>query len=323
VTIGSASIALQDDDSPSSAHLLQPITFAGQANITIPRGAVVFSDPLSMNIPSDDNLAVSLYIEGDSGFVTAHELSNQISYISSTGDYSDDAALPVASETESWPFLTAIDVIPSQPTSAIVTLGDSITDGWGSTMSANHRWPNFLARRLYQDDRSKDYAVVNAGISGNRVTTEQNPTFGQNLQARFERDVLALSNISHIILLEGVNDIGMSFRSDHPVSASDIIAGYHQIIARAHARGIKVIGATLLPYEDAGYYSEAGNTVRQEVNTFIRSSGAFDGVIEFSRAVADPTNANRIRAEFTADNLHPNDDGYAAMAEIIDLRLFQ
>ena len=323
VTIGGISVAYQTSGPEIVPESSRTITFSGQQTVSIPRWATVISDPIELSVPQSTNLAVSLYLPEESGFITTHALSNQTNYVSSNGNHVNATALPVAEETPGWPFLTAIDVITGSPTRAIVTLGDSITDGWGSTDSANQRWPDHFAHRLYSDDSIHDFAVVNAGISGNRVTTEGSEIFGQNLQARFQRDVLALSNVSHIVLLEGINDIGMSSRTDNPISAAPIIAGYRQIIARAHARGIKIIGATLLPYEGAAYYTDAGNQVRMEVNNFIRNSGEFDGVIEFDKVVADPANPNRIRADFTEDNLHPNDAGYRAMADSIDLNLFR
>lgn len=323
VRLGAVSLARQASASSIVPGSAQAVTFGGSADISIARWATVISDPVPFEVSQAESLAVTIYVPGNSGFVTTHALANQTSYVSDPGDHTGSDNLPVAAETTGWPFLNAIDVLPAQPVSAIVTLGDSITDGWGSTDSANQRWPDHFARRLYADPGVADFAVVNAGISGNRVTTQESPLFGQNLQARFERDVLALSNVSHIILLEGINDIGMSSRTGSLVTADSIIAGYRQIIARAHARGIRVIGATLLPYEGAAYYTEEGNRVRLAVNEFIRSGGEFDGVIEFDRAVQDPSNQNRIRADFTADNLHPNDVGYKAMADIIDLGMFR
>lgn len=320
ITIGAASIALQSEGSAIQAGTAKELQFAGQSAITIPRGAVVFSDPLSYKVPAMSNLSVSLYLPEDNGFLTAHVLSNQTNYLSGLGNHSNALSFVEETETISWPLLTAIDVINAEA-SAIVTVGDSITDGWGSTTSANQRWPNHFARRLYAEGGTNNYAIVNAGISGNRVTTEGNSRFGQNLQARFERDVLALSNVTHMVLMEGINDIGMS-PSAELVSADQIINGYRQLIARAHARGIKVIGATLTPYEGAAYYTSEGEQIRQQVNAFIRGGGEFDGVIDFEIAVQDPTNPNRLRPEFTEDNLHPNDAGYAAMANGIDLDLF-
>lgn len=321
VTVGAASIALQSEGHSIRRGSSASLSFSGQAAITIPKGAVVFSDPLSYTVPAMTNLAVSLYLPEDSGFLTAHALSNQINYVATNGDHTDSPSLSDATETPAWPLLTAIDVISTEALTAIAMVGDSITDGWGSTLSANQRWPNHFARRLFADDAAQNYAVVNAGISGNRVTTEGNALFGQNLQARFERDVLALSNVTHMVLMEGINDIGMS-PSGNLISSNEVINGYRQVIARAHASGIKVIGATLTPYEGAAYHTPQGESVRQEINTFIRNGGEFDGVIDFEKAVQDPANPRRILPEFTEDNLHPNDDGYRAMAEIIDLDLF-
>lgn len=321
VTVGAASIALQAEGHSIQAASDAALSFSGRTAVTIPKGAVVFSDPLSYSVPAMTNLSVSLYLPIDSGYLTAHGLSNQTNYVAEGGNYTSANVLDEPSETPAWPLLTAIDVINSESISAIAMVGDSITDGWGSTTSANQRWPNHFMRRLVTEDGTREFAVLNAGISGNRVTTEGSARFGENLQARFERDVLALSNVSHMVLMEGINDIGMSSGSDL-ISAGEIIAGYRQIIARAHARGIKIIGATLTPYEGAAYYTDAGEAVRQEVNAFIRDGGEFDGVIDFEKAVQDPANPSRIIPSFTEDNLHPNDAGYKAMADLVDLGLF-
>jgi lysophospholipase L1-like esterase len=323
VQIGEVAVALQAHDSAIEPGSSTPVSFNGRPSVTIARGATVFSDPISFVVPAARNLSVSLYVLDDGGFLTAHALSNQTNYVSEPGNHVGDTRLPVAQETPAWGLLTAIDVISEDGVSAIATVGDSITDGWDSTLSGNQRWPNHFARRLYNDNSIADFAIVNAGISGNQVTSEDNPLFGQNLQARFERDVLSLSKLSHMVLLEGINDIGMSSRGEHLVSADAVIAGYRQIIARAHARGIKVIGATLTPYEGAAYYTPEGEVVRQRLNQFIRTSGEFDGVIDFERVVQDPAHPKRILPEFTMDNLHPNDMGYKAMAEAIDLNLFR
>lgn len=320
VTIGAASIALQSEGSALQPGTSQALQFAGLGSVTIPRGGVVFSDSLSYRVPALSNLAISLYLPEDNGFLTAHALSNQTNYLAAGGDQTAALDLSEKTETAAWPLLTAIDVI-NGAASAIATVGDSITDGWGSTASANQRWPNHFARRLFTESGTQRYAVVNAGISGNRVTTEGNSRFGQNLQARFERDVLALSKVTHMVLMEGINDIGMS-PSGSLISAAEVIAGYRQVLARAHARGIKVIGATLTPYEGAAYFTAEGELVRQEINDFIRRGGEFDGVIDFEAAVQDPNNPSRLLPEFTEDNLHPNDAGYEAMARVVNLDLF-
>ena len=322
IAIGAASIALQSEGSSIQSGTSKPLQFAGQSSVSIPKGAVVFSDPLNYDLPEMTNLSVSLYLPEDNGFLTAHALSNQTNYISGNSDQTSSLDLTDRTETAAWSLLTAIDVINSNSISAVAVVGDSITDGWGSTASANQRWPNHFARRLFAESGARKFAVVNAGISGNRVTTQGNSLFGQNLQARFERDVLALSNVTHMILMEGINDIGMS-PSGSLISAAQVIAGHRQIIARAHASGIRVIGATLTPYEGAAYFTPEGELVRQEINAFIRRGDEFDGVIDFEKAVQDPANPSRILPEFTEDNLHPNDAGYEAMANIIELDLFE
>jgi lysophospholipase L1-like esterase len=322
--IGEVSVALQAEGSSIQAGSSKSLSFGGQSGIIIPRGATVISDAIEFTVPELSNLAVSLYLPESSGFLTAHALSNQTNYISEPGNHVASTILPTASESPAWNLLTAIDVTNSDSVTAIAMVGDSITDGWGSTDSANQRWPNHFARRLFADSGTEKFAVLNAGISGNQVTTEGNTLFGQNLQARFERDVLALTGVTHMVLMEGINDIGMASRENGtPTSAAQIIAGYRQLITRAHARSIKIIGATLTPFEGAAYFTPAGELVRQEVNEFIRNGGEFDGLIDFEKAVQDPANPARILPSLTEDNLHPNDIGYKLMADSIDLNLFR
>ena len=254
LVVGAASIALQSQGSEVVPTTLTKLTFGGQDSITIPRGALVFSDPIAFTAPALSNLSVSLYLPEPSGTVTTHLAAAQTNYVSEAGDFSASSDFGSAQEIPVWNYLTAIDVGRRDDITAIVTLGDSITDGVGSSANTNNRWPNYLARRLLNDPNEPDFAVVNAGLSGNRVLQENSPRFGENLLMRFERDVLALSGVSHIVLLEGINDIGMArMFAGEDVSPEEIIAGYRQIITRAHARGIKIIGATLTPFEDAGY----------------------------------------------------------------------
>ncbi|MDP2141036.1 MAG: SGNH/GDSL hydrolase family protein [Gammaproteobacteria bacterium] len=321
--IGAATIALQSEGSGIVPGSLTRLTFGGEESITISRGGLVFSDPVPFNVPQLSNLSVSLYLPEPSGTVTTHLAAAQTNYVAS-GNATANTELSGAEEIVVWNYLTAVDVGRRDDITAIVTLGDSITDGVGSNRDLNNRWPNYLARRLLTDDNAPDFAVVNAGISGNRVLQENSARFGENLQVRFERDVLALSGVSHIVLLEGINDIGMGnmFPGEH-VAPEEIIAGYRQIITRAHAKGLKIIGATLTPFEGAGYYTEEGEQKRQAVNAWIRTSGEFDGVIDFEIPARDPSHITRLVPSYTSDNLHPNDEGYKAMADAIDLDLFR
>jgi lysophospholipase L1-like esterase len=322
--VGAVTVALHDSGSRIVPGSVQKLTFSQRSSFTIPRGAVVFSDPLPFTVPAMSNLAISLFLPEGSGTVTTHLAAQQTGYVSGAGDFTESAEIPDATEIVVWNYITAVDIGRREPISTIVTLGDSITDGVGSTRDANNRWPNYLMRRLSAAPDLPAYAIANAGLSGNRVLHENSPRFGENLQARLERDVLALSNVTHVVLLEGINDIGMAvmFPAEE-VSADDIIAGYRQVIARLKARDIKVIGATLTPFEGAGYYREEGERKRQLVNTWIRNGGEFDAVIDFEDAVMDLTNPLQIISSFTEDNLHPNDAGYEAMARVIDLNLFR
>ena len=322
--IAAASVAEQSSGTGIEVDTLQSLSFGEQSDIIIPRGATVFSDPLPFTVDAFTNLSISLYLPEPSGLPTTHRAAMQTSFVSESGDLTRAVSMDDAHEISFWHYLTAIDVSGGDAVSTIVTVGDSITDGVGSTVDTNNRWPNLLALRLRNEADMPVYAVANAGLSGNRVLHERSPMFGESLLARFERDVLALSNVSHIVLLEGINDFGMSvsMATDQQVSAEQVIAGYRQVAERARARGIKVIGATLTPFEGAGYFSEAGEAKRQQVNAWIRDSDFFDAVIDFEAAIADQDNPARLPAAFTSDNLHPNDAGYAAMANSIDLSIF-
>ena len=318
--IGSAHIALRDHDSAIVPASDRKLMFSGLASVTIPKGASMISDPVDLAVPAVGDLVISIHIPGDSGPPTQHATGLHTTYISSEGDFTGLPDFTPARTTNSWYFLSGVQVLAPADTGLIVAFGDSITDGATSTNNANAAWPSFLARRLH-DAGVTNLAVVNQGISGNRVLGDG---AGVSVLARFDRDVLAQPGIKYLVFMEAINDIGGAARpGGTPVTTEEIIAIYKQMIARAHMRGIKVIGATLTPYEGAGYYSEPGEGIRTAVNQWIRTTGMLDGMIDFDLATRNPENPKKFRPGYNiSDNLHPNDAGYKAMADAIDLSLF-
>jgi lysophospholipase L1-like esterase len=246
-------------------------------------------------------------------------------YITDSGDETSGATLADAEELHSRLFLTDVEVEAVAPAQTIVAFGDSITDGHQSTHDANHRWPDLLAARLQAAPGTASIAVVNSGISGNRILHDN---LGPSALSRFDRDALEKTGVRWIVLLEGINDIGASSQPPTPqddVSASQIIDGLRTLIARAHAKGIKIYGATLTPFAVAEwpYYTPEGEVKRQAVNAWIRSSGAFDAVIDFDKITRDPAHPTRFLPAYdSGDHLHPSDAGYKAMADAVDLGLF-
>ena len=326
VRIGDAQVALRDSKSTTVADSTFPITFAGNTSVSIPPGALVLSDPIPMAVEPLQELAVSLYFPEELTAGTVHPLGLQTSYISEPGDHAAASEYPVAGTTESTAYLTGIDVATTPETSAIVTLGDSITDGFGATSGAYGTWPDALANRLVVAGLLR--SVLNEGIGGNRLLSDSpaefRMAFGENALARFDRDVLGQSGVAYLIVFMGINDIGMGMMDPSQVrSSAEMIAALNQIIERAHERGIIVIGGTITPYEGADYYSPEGEATRQEVNAWIRTSGAYDEVVDFDAVVQDPAQPTRILADYDpGDALHINDAGYAAMAEAINLDWF-
>ena len=300
------------------------LAFGGQASITIPPGAVAVSDTLPMQVAPLSDLAISLLLPAQPVHVlTEHSLGLQTNY-EAAGDQLASADLTNATPFQQWRFLKNVEVNSDAHAAAIVTLGDSITDGARSTPDTNHRWPDILAARLQADKKLRDVAVLNEGISGNRVLHDK---AGPNALARFDRDVLSQTGVRYLIILEAINDIG---RTDQPMEPGDpittqqLIVAYEQMIERAHAHGIKVYGATLTPFTGAGYASPAGETMRQAVNTWIRTSGRFDGVIDFDKITRDPNKPDTLSSTAdSGDHLHPADPGYKLMGDSIDLKLFK
>jgi lysophospholipase L1-like esterase len=327
LTIGAASVARQSTGAGVVAGTLRQLTFAGQSSVTIPAGAPMLSDPVELGVPALGNLSVSIFLPKATPTNTFHSLGLSTSYISGNGNFTAAAVMPSASTSLSWYFLSGATVVASKKNAAIITIGDSITDGFASTPDTNRRWPNVFAARLQARNELKHLAVLNHGISGNRTLFN---LIGPNALARFDRDVLSAPGAKFVILLEGINNIGIPGAFGLPgevVTADEIIAGHKQLIARAHERGLKIYGGTLTPFEGTtfpGYYTAAGEVKRQAVNNWIRTSRAFDAVIDFDKIIRDPANPIRMLPAFdSGDHLHPNDAGYAAMANGIDLALFR
>ncbi|UVW27576.1 SGNH/GDSL hydrolase family protein [Massilia sp. H6] len=323
LTVGAARIGLRAGGSDVAAGTDRALSFGGRSQVTIPPGAPVLSDPVELNIPPLSDLAVSLYLPGTVQASTVHPLALQTGYVSVPGNFTAAATLPVQRTIMAWPFLSAVEV--DTAAAAIVVLGDSITDGARSTPDTNNRWPDWLARRL-QTGRdgiagiNLRPGVVNRGISGDRLLGSAPGTLAaRSALERFDRDVLSTAGVRVLIVQVGINDIGNSSLA-RPVTADDLIAGYRQLIARAHAKGILVIGATLSPFEGAGYYSIEKDMVRQAVNSWIRTHDEFDAILDIDRIMRDPARPSRLLPAYdSGDHLHPNDLGYRAMGSAVPL----
>jgi lysophospholipase L1-like esterase len=305
---------------PASDHA---VTFGGATSVSISPGAAVFSDPVALAVVPLADLAVSFYVPPQvMRAETYHMFAGQDNYLAE-GHTPSAPELPQATTLSAWYFFDGIDVAATPSARAIVALGDSITDGMRSTHNTNHRWPDVLAARLSKNPELGDIGVLNEGIGANHLLYAG---FGPNALARFDRDVLAQSDVRYVIVLESINDIGGLARVEAPwqaVTAPQLEFGLKQIADRAHEHGLKIFGGTLTPYGGAGYFSDAGEQVREAVNDWIRTSGVFDGVIDFDKITRDPQNPTRLNPVYdSGDHLHPNDAGYKAMGEGIDLTLF-
>jgi len=323
LTINAAYVALRTKDSEIDVATAHQVTFGGRASVTIPPGALAVSDPIALKLAPLSDVAVSFVVPTqDIQQVTQHGFADQISY-TSAGSVSGAKSFDTPAEIKNWPFLKGIDVKTDDKSAAIVTFGDSITDGAHSTPSTNQRWPDVLARRLQADKKTRRLGVLNEGIGGNRVLHDNT---GPSALARFDRDVLAQAGVKYLVILESINDIGHAQdpkKPFDPVTAEDLIAGFSQLAARAHTHGIKVYGATLTPYVGAGYSSPAGEAIRSALNQWIRTSNVLDGFIDFDKATQDPASPTAFTsAADSGDHLHPSDAGYKAMGDAIDLKLF-
>jgi lysophospholipase L1-like esterase len=321
--IGAARAALAAVGAATVPGTDRAITFGGQASASVPSGASLLSDPIELPVEALGRVAISIYLPEATPSTTFHWDGGQTSWLVA-GDQTAAAGLETTSTTTARLLLSAIQVDTPAPSEAVVVLGDSITDGNGSSLDTNARWPDFLAARL----APRKLAVLNAGISGARLLSDG---MGMNALARFDRDVLAQPRVRSVIVLLGINDISWPGMAFDPKAAAPsfeaMIAGYRQLIARAHARGLRIIGGTLTPFEGAlpgtplaDYYQPQKDALRAQINQWIRGSGEFDAVIDFDAHLRDPAQPSRIKAEFdSGDHLHPGDRGYAAMAEAVDL----
>jgi lysophospholipase L1-like esterase len=321
LNVGAVHVALRDKGSAIAPTSDRALTFSGKAQVTIPPGAEIVSDAVDLNVPKLGDLVVSVYVPGEAKEPTSHLTGLHTTYISKPGDLSGAPAIADATTTESWYWLSGVDVLAPADAGLIVAFGDSITDGATSTADTDSSWPNRLAQRLLANKATTNLAIVNEGISGNRLLHDG---MGISALARFDRDVLALPGVKWLIVMLGINDIGFgSLASSEAVTADDVIAAHKQLIDRAHLHGIRVMGATLTPFAGALYYSEGGEAIRQAVNQWIRTSKAYDAVIDFDMATRDPENARQIRSAYNIrDHLHPNDAGYKAMADAFNLSIF-
>jgi lysophospholipase L1-like esterase len=322
--VAAAHVALSAGSGSIQAQTDHALSFNGRTSVTIPAGSLAVSDGVAMPVTALADLAVSVYLPQQAiGTMSCHDLGQSTNYVAE-GDATAAAALTGARNIKSWCFVKGIEVsTQSEKAAAIVTLGDSITDGAVSTVDTNHRWPDVLAARLQADAKTAHLSVLNEGISGNRLLHDR---AGPNALARFDRDVLSQSGVKYLIVLEGINDIGSIANPRDPsdlITSQDLIFALTQMVERAHAHGIKVFGATLTPYKGAGYFSDAGEKIRQDVNQWIRTAGVVDGVIDFDQATRDAANpaAFSLVAD-SGDHLHPADAGYKVMGDSIDLKLF-
>ncbi len=322
--IAGATVAVAADGASVRAGSTRQLTFSRARSVVVPAGRETVSDPVPFRVAPLESLTVTLYLADPTGPATFHSQGFTTSY-RAFGDHLGDAGSEAFTQfTHSWYYLSDVEVATARrPPKAIVAFGDSITDGYASTMNANARYPDELAGRLVAMGRPR--GVLNAGIGGNLVLHDT-ARYGDAAMERFDRDVLSRPNVGTVIILEGINDLGFSetakptLKPDPVVSVAQLIAAYGRLIARAHAKGIKVIGGTLLPMEDSDHYSVRSEVKREQVNRWIRTSGAYDGVADFDRALADRYDPLRLaRAYNGGDHLHPSDAGYRAMARAIDV----
>jgi len=325
--IGRATVALAADGGSLVPGTLEQLTFSGRSSAEVPAGSTLLSDPVRLAVPALSRLAISVYLPDPTGPATQHVGAHETNYLAPGDRALDESSGPFTRQLSDWYFLDALDTYsPPRYVGAVVALGDSITAGVGSSANADANWPDDLARRLTALS-GPTLSVVDAGIGGNRILNGS-PCCGPSAVERFSADVADMVGARDVILLEGVNDLGFSQELSPEtlphtdVSAAQIISGDEHLIADAHAAGLRIFGATILPFEGARYWTPAAEAKREKVNRWILTSGAFDGTIDFAAAVADPTNTLRLNPAYDAgDHLHLDDAGYRALADAIPLQM--
>lgn len=315
--VGHASVAVQSANADAVPGTVRELRFHGRRGVTIPAGRELFSDPVSLRVAALSTLLVSIYVAGQTGPVTNHPFTAQGNYLAA-GDRAADMVGTAYGNTPCWMLTSGVDVAPTRRVvGSVVALGDSITDTSATTGNANHRWPDYLARRL-NAVHGPTMSVVNAGLGGNRVLAprEGEPFYGVPALARLNRDVFSQTGVRTVILMEGVNDIGFD------ATAEDLIAGLREVADRSHAAGLRIVGGTITPFGGSFLESEARNQVWATVNDWIRYSGTFDAVVDFAAATGAPGDPMSLNPTYdSGDHLHPNDAGTEAMANAIDLSL--
>ncbi|MFC8963000.1 SGNH/GDSL hydrolase family protein [Streptomyces sp. NPDC057094] len=316
-------VAATDNDAAAAADTMRRLTFGGATAVVIPAGGQVMSDAVRVRIPRGADLLVTTYSPTPSGPVTYHPMARQLSYVAQ-GDRTEDlSGTSYTEQTPYWRYLTAVDVLSDEATGTVVVLGDSLTDGVTSTVGANRRWPDVLAERLRASAGTGEtprYSVVNQGISGNQILAAGlgRPADNPSGLSRFGRDVLDRTNVKAVVIDLGVNDI---LRNPRQVDPRTITAGLRTLVRQAHARGLRVVGATLMPFQGHRGYTPQRETVREAVNAEIRAGKVYDAVVDFDAALRDPYNPRRLRTDYdSGDHLHPSDRGFRRMAEVFDLQ---
>ncbi|MFF3610274.1 SGNH/GDSL hydrolase family protein [Streptomyces sp. NPDC002580] len=322
VTHATIAVAATANDATAADGTMRRLTFGGATTVMVPPGGQVTSDAVRVRIPHGADVLVTTFSPTPSGPVTYHPFARQLSYVAA-GDHTEDTSgAPYTEQSPYWRYLTALDVLSGEASGTVVVLGDSLTDGITSTVGANHRWTDVLSDRLRASagsGRTPRYSVVNQGISGNRILAAGpgRPADNPSGLSRFGRDVLDRTNVRAVVIDLGVNDI---LRNPNQVDPRTVTDGLRALVRQAHARGLRVVGATLMPFQGHRGYTEARNAVREAVNAEIRAGKVYDAVVDFDAALRDPYNPRRLRSDYdSGDHLHPSDKGYRRMGDVFDL----